>query len=159
VPRQGDRLNHSDSILRYLHWRPHRLRIHQPVDHMLLRVGALQHNGERLSEIRRRRKGVTTDRNCFNRQRVLKRKCATISVGAGDGGDKTLCSKGTCAGRDPSLGQLKKPELPSPQALPSTPIKMMKRATKSKKSEQNEEKFCVKSTNKKSPARIPFSNR
>jgi hypothetical protein len=66
----------------------------------------------------------------------------------GGGSDKALCSKGTCAGRDPSLGQLKKPKLLLPQALSSTLIKMIEQDTKSKKSEQNEEKFYAKSMNK-----------
>jgi len=46
------------------------------------------------------------------------------------------------------LGQLKKPKLLLPQALSSTLIKMIEQDTKSKKSEQNEEKFYAKSMNK-----------
>jgi hypothetical protein len=48
---------------------------------------------------------------------------------------------------------------PSCKTPPQAPSKWWNKPTKSKKSEQNEEKFCMKSRNKKSPAGIRFLNR
>src|SRR5215471_14256896 len=45
------------------------------------------YTGEDFIAVRRQRESVTIDSNGFNRQRVLKRECATLAVEASDGGD------------------------------------------------------------------------
>jgi hypothetical protein len=86
------------------------------------------------------------------------RAIALMNAGCDDLEDRTLDSKGTCAWQDPSLGELKNLEPPFLQDSSSGPIKMSNKRTKSKKPEQNEEKFCTKSREQKSPPGIPFSN-